>query len=659
MFKTLRSLHFLNPIKNFRSRLWLTLALTVLIFCIWTPKRVRAQVNTWAEKAPVPSRENQVAATAINGKLYLLGYFFFDPDNGGLITKLRVYDPGTNTWGEKAPMQKGRVTLAVAEIGGKLYAVGGQSATGFSSKLEVYDPATNTWEEKAPMPTARYGLAAVPIDGKLYAVGGIRPFPNFITSKLEVYDPATNTWEEKAPMPTARGILGAAAIDGKLYVVGGFADPQLNGAKLEVYDPSTDTWEEKAPLSEPRRGVAAAEIGGKLYVVGGAVPFVGAISKLETYNPATNTWEELPPMPTKRHDLAAVAISGKLYAVGGISDERDSKLEVFTTESALNTPVGMGVLVTPIDSTTGRPAPITLSFSNVTSDGVTTLTSSSSNPGASLPNRFRVGSPPTYYDINTTAQYTPPVTICVQYPETAYQHNESNLKLMHFNGAAWEDVTTSLDLQNNIICGQTNSLSPFVIAEEDQPPEITVPGPISATATSNSGASVSYANATASDDFDTAVTVNCTPQSGSTFPLGVTSVQCPASDSAGNSAEECFNVTVAYDWSGVFQPVNANGSSVFRLGSTIPVKFALTGASAGVNNAIAKLYYAKISDNLVGSDVEATSTASATTGNVFRHDPAAGQYVFNWGTKGLTVGTYQLRIDLGDGAMHTVNVSLK
>jgi len=33
--------------------------------------------------------------------------------------------------------------------------------------------------------------------------------------------------------------------------------------------------------------------------------------------------------------------------------------------------------------------------------------------------------------------------------------------------------------------------------------------------------------------------------------------------------------------------------------------------------------------------------------------------VFNWGTKGLTPGTYQLRIDLGDGVSRTVNVGLK
>ena len=40
-----------------------------------------------------------------------------------------------------------------------------------------------------------------------------------------------------------------------------------------------------------------------------------------------------------------------------------------------------------------------------------------------------------------------------------------------------------------------------------------------------------------------------------------------------------FMVSVAYAWSGVLQPVNADGSSVFKLGSTVPVTFQLTGPS--------------------------------------------------------------------------------
>jgi hypothetical protein len=44
---------------------------------------------------------------------------------------------------------------------------------------------------------------------------------------------------------------------------------------------------------------------------------------------------------------------------------------------------------------------------------------------------------------------------------------------------------------------------------------------------------------------------------------------------------------------------------------------------------------------------------------VFRYDAAGQQYVLEWTTAGLSVGQYQLRIDLGDGVPHTVQVELR
>ena len=338
----------------------------------------------------------------------------------------------------------------------------------------------------------------------------------------------------------------------------------------------------------------------------------------------------------------------------------DSNDVTILLRDCTNTPAGSNIIVDPVDSTTGNPGPVTLNFSQVNVGGTTTLTSSSNNPGPPVPTTFKVGSPSIYYDISTTAQFTPPVTVCVQYPDTAYQVNEANLKLLHFDGTAWVDITTSINVQTNTVCGVTNSLSPFLVAEEDvAPPGFTAPSNINTTATSSSGAAVSYNTPIASDDFDGIVPVNCSPPSGSTFALATTHVTCSATDSAGNTTQKSFDVTVTYAWSGVLQPINSDGSSIFKLGSTIPVKFALMGASAAVTNAVARLYYAKLSNNVAGTDLEATSTASASTGNLFRYDATTGQYIFNWGTKGLTTGTYQLKVDLGDGVVHIVLVSLK
>jgi hypothetical protein len=136
-------------------------------------------------------------------------------------------------------------------------------------------------------------------------------------------------------------------------------------------------------------------------------------------------------------------------------------------------------------------------------------------------------------------------------------------------------------------------------------------------------------------------------------------VNCTASDAAGNTAHASFTVQMQYGWSEILQPINADGSSVFKLKSTVPVKFQLIGASAGITNAVATLTLAKISATTTGTDMEAVSTAAATTGNAFRYDATSGQYIFNLATNGLSTGTWRLTIDLHDGVSRTVIISLK
>jgi hypothetical protein len=184
-----------------------------------------------------------------------------------------------------------------------------------------------------------------------------------------------------------------------------------------------------------------------------------------------------------------------------------------------------------------------------------------------------------------------------------------------------------------------------------------VPGDISTGATSSVGAAVDWTPPTASDNVDPRPVVSCDHNPGATYPLGSTLVTCTATDAAGNRSSQSFTISVTYPWCGVLQPVNADGSSTFKLGSTVPVKFCLSGSAAGVTDAVATLSYAKISNNILGDYSEAVSTAAATTGNLFRY--SGGLYIFNLATKGLTAGTYLLKVDLGDAAQHTVQVSLR
>jgi len=82
-------------------------------------------------------------------------------------------------------------------------------------------------------------------------------------------------------------------------------------------------------------------------------------------------------------------------------------------------------------------------------------------------------------------------------------------------------------------------------AAPNTPPSLTLPADITAEATSSAGAVVNYVvTATDQQDGDLSSEVKCTPASGSTFPLGQTTVNCSVADSSGLSASGSFKVNV-------------------------------------------------------------------------------------------------------------------
>ena len=227
------------------------------------------------------------------------------------------------------------------------------------------------------------------------------------------------------------------------------------------------------------------------------------------------------------------------------------------------------------------------------------------------------------------------------------------------SGTVFPLGTTTVTCSAKDKAGNVGDNSFTVTVEDTTAPDLTDSAARAAVATSATGAAVTYTAPTATDLVDGSVAASCDKPSGSVFPLGVTTVTCTATDQAGNTGTETFTVTVTAAWSGILQPVNSDGSSIFKLGSTVPVKFQLTGASAGITDLAARLYLQRTGAAPTGGVLEAISTSSATTGNLFRYDATSGQYVFNLSTKTLSVGTYQLRVDLGDGVTRTVNISLK
>jgi hypothetical protein len=135
-------------------------------------------------------------------------------------------------------------------------------------------------------------------------------------------------------------------------------------------------------------------------------------------------------------------------------------------------------------------------------------------------------------------------------------------------------------------------------------------------------------------------------------------------------------ITTGYCFNGFLSPIGGsvetmNGGSfadplrAFKLGSTIPVKFAIkswNGTTCGAPlitgiHTLQAVYYSTALDG--DTPVDATPTDAVTTGNQFRLTDS--EWHFNLSTKGggFKAGTWLLTATLQDGSVHTVWITVK
>jgi hypothetical protein len=111
----------------------------------------------------------------------------------------------------------------------------------------------------------------------------------------------------------------------------------------------------------------------------------------------------------------------------------------------------------------------------------------------------------------------------------------------------------------------------------------------------------------------------------------------------------------------VLQPINADGSSVFKGGSTIPTKFRVcdyNGNSIGTG-AVASGPPTGSYASASGLSVNET-VVSTTPDTTFRWDATNQQWIYNQSTKGLATNVkYTNTIQLNDGTSITYSFGLK
>jgi uncharacterized repeat protein (TIGR01451 family) len=189
------------------------------------------------------------------------------------------------------------------------------------------------------------------------------------------------------------------------------------------------------------------------------------------------------------------------------------------------------------------------------------------------------------------------------------------------------------------------------------PANVTVYLPLNSTAVSMP---VTYPAATGTDNCDTSLTFNYSQASGSVFPVGTTTVTVTATDDANNSSTCTFTVTVLYDFTGFFAPVNNLPTlNVVNAGRAIPVKFSLSGDKGlsifAVNSP--QVGVIPCDASAPATDLNDTVTAGSSS---LSYDAASDTYNYVWKTDSSWAGTCrQLVVTLNDGSVHVANFKFK
>ena len=130
----------------------------------------------------------------------------------------------------------------------------------------------------------------------------------------------------------------------------------------------------------------------------------------------------------------------------------------------------------------------------------------------------------------------------------------------------------------------------ITIKYDSTPPVLKVPSDVTTVfPTSASGAVVTFSNtngtaASATDETSGVQSITYSPPSGSTFPIGTTTVTVTATDNAGNMATGTFKVTVLTPAQASQQVINNTGSANLDKGTTTSLDAKLQAAISSLNS---------------------------------------------------------------------------
>ncbi|MBI4931773.1 MAG: T9SS type A sorting domain-containing protein [Bacteroidetes bacterium] len=261
------------------------------LICLFLSHDFFAQ-GTWTQLTSFPSAARWGSSSFDIGNK---GYVGMGYDGTNHYGDLWEYDPGANSWTQKAGITVGRRLCATFAVNGKGYVSLGATTLSSPTIQEVWEfnPSNNSWVQKNNFPSSpRYSPATFVIGNKAYIVCGNEgsssgPF----TNELWEYNPTNDTWIQKTNFPsTARYGCTGFELNNFGYVGLGYSGSFHND--LYMYDATNDSWIQKANFAGTARNYAIGFKACNKSYVGLGQSNGNAYSDIWEYNYFGNTWSQ-------------------------------------------------------------------------------------------------------------------------------------------------------------------------------------------------------------------------------------------------------------------------------------------------------------------------------------------------------------------------------
>lgn len=286
------------------------------------------------------------------------------------------YSTSANTYSNVA----NRIGASATMLNGKIYVAGGcTSATDCTAvtnsveyaSLDTNTGAVGTWSTANTLPAARAWGQLETMGGALYYLGGqdASGNPSSAVYYSSSFSSGNPTWATSAQtLPAARRIFGATSWNNRLYVVGGLSNNTLTTPQSSVYVSSAQpsggditSWTTSGnSITTARYGGTLVAYANNLYILGGTTYTASApagnyylsdvqFAKINPTDGSVGSWSFTGTLPTTISQADGFAANGYIYLIGGRTADTVctpstliAPISANTTIASGNNPTGVG-----------------------------------------------------------------------------------------------------------------------------------------------------------------------------------------------------------------------------------------------------------------------------------------------------------------------------